>query len=77
MIDIPDTHRIKNTMIRILHQAHILITTATMVAAMTAVGIVVAETVEVAGIKPYSLITKEGCTHYCVNTIRVQPFAVL
>lgn len=66
MIDIPDTHQITNTMIRTLHQAHILITTATMVAAMTAVGI-----------KPYSLITKKGCTHYCVNTIRVQPFAVL
>ncbi|MGN7354916.1 hypothetical protein [Paenibacillus amylolyticus] len=59
-IDIPDTHRITNIMIRILHQVHILITTAIVVAATTAVGIVAAETVGVAGIKHHSPITKEG-----------------
>lgn len=77
MIDMPDTQRITNIMIQILHQAHILITTAIVVAATTAAGIVAAETVGVAGIKHHSPITKKGCTHYCVNTIRVQPFAVL
>lgn len=77
MIDMPNTHRITNIMIRILHQAHILITTAIVVAAMTAVEIAVAETVEVAGIRLHSANTKKGCTHYCVNTIRIQPFAVL
>lgn len=44
-IDMPNTHRITNIMSRILHQTHILITTAIVVAAMTAVGIVAAETV--------------------------------
>lgn len=53
-IDMPDTHRISNIMIRILHQAHILITTAIVVAATTAVEIAVAETVEVAVIRLHS-----------------------
>lgn len=76
-IDMLDTHRITNIMIQILQEAHILITTAIVVAAMTAVGIVAAETVGVAGIKHHFPITKKGCTCYCVNTIRVQPFAAL
>lgn len=54
------THRITNIMIQILQEAHILITTAIVVAAMTAVGIVAAETVGVAGIKHHFPITKEG-----------------
>jgi hypothetical protein len=59
-IDMIDTHRITNIMIQILQEAHILITTAIVVAAMTAVGIVAAETVGVAGIKHHFPITKEG-----------------
>ncbi len=77
MNDMPDTHRISNITMRILHQAHILITTVIMVAATTVVEIVAAETVGVAGIRLIPQSQKEGCTRYCVNTIRVQPFAVL
>jgi len=58
-IDIPDTHPITSIMSLIFYQAYILITAAIVVVA-TLGEIVAAEMVEVAGIKPYSLITKEG-----------------
>jgi hypothetical protein len=70
-IDIPDTHRITNIMSRILHQTHILITTAIVVAAATVVGIVAAATVGAAGIRgiyEISQAQKKGCTRYCVHT---------
>lgn len=60
MIDMPDTHRITNITMRILHQAHILITTVIMVAATTVVEIVAAETVGVAGIRLIPQSQKKG-----------------